>query len=198
MRNAALAGMLICGLAGTGAAASQIPAGTRFLVELRDKLEGHKVKKGKKFEAKTLEALQAPDGRSIPAGIRLKGRVSYAENNRMVLRFEEIETPGGKQPLVAMVSQVVGERRVAADPSKEGEIRAESNRGRDAAIGALVVGGIGAAVGATQGGGKGGAIGGAAGAATGAALGAAAGGRELVLDKGARLELTLQRPLTFR
>ena len=198
MRQAVIAGILSWGLALPAAVQSEVPAGTRLMVELRDRLEGHKVKKGKKFEARTLEALKTSDGRYIPAGVRLKGRVGYAENNRMVLRFEEIETPRGKQPVVATVTQVVGERHIAADPNKEGEIRADSSRGRDAAIGALVVGGIGAAVGATQGGGKGGAIGGAAGAATGAALGAAAGGRELVLDKGARLELMLQRPLTFR
>lgn len=179
------------------AAQSEVPAGVRFLVELRDRLEAHNVKQGKKFEAKTLEAVKAADGRMIPAGAKLKGRVAYSEHNRMVLRFEEIQTPRGKRPLVALVTGVVGERHVQVDAGREGEIRAESSRGRDAAIGALVVGGIGAAVGASQGGGRASAIGGASGAAAGAALGAAAGGRDLVLERGARIELQLERPLTF-
>ncbi len=197
MRIWMLAGMAMWGLAGKAAAPSEAPAGTRFLVELRDKLEAHKAKNGKKFDARTLEALKAADGRVIPAGAKLKGRVAYSENNRMVLRFEEIQTPGGKEPLVALVTGVVGERHVRVDDGREGEIRADSSRGRDAALGALVVGGIGAAAGATRGGAKAGAIGGASGAAAGAALGAAGGGRELVLQKGARIELQLQRPLTF-
>jgi len=189
MRTWRLAGLAIWGLAGTAAVPSEAPAGTRFLVELRDKLEAHKSKSGKKFDARTLEALRAADGRLIPAGAKLKGRVAYSENNRMVLRFEEIQTPGGKEPIVALVTGVAGERHVRVDAGREGEIRADSSRGRDAALGALVVGGIGAAVGASRGG--------ASGAAAGAALGAAAGGRELVLQKGARIELRLERPLTF-
>jgi hypothetical protein len=108
---------------------SEVPVGRRFVVELRSKLEAHKLKQGKEFEARTVEALRASDGRM---------------------------TPRGKQPLVAMATGVLGERQVEVDPGREGEIRADSNRGRNAAIGALVVGGMGAAVGASRSGGKGG------------------------------------------
>jgi len=193
-----LAGITAWGLAGSAMAQSEVPAGTRFLVELRNKLESHKTKRGKKFDGKTLEALKASDGRVIPAGAKMKGRVAYSENNRMVLRFEEIQTPRGKEPVVALVTGAVGERHVRVDAGREGEVRANSSRGRDAAIGAVAAGAAGAAIGASQGGGRGAAIGGASGAAVGAALGAAVGGRELVLEKGARLELQLERPLTFR
>jgi hypothetical protein len=177
-------------------AQSQVPVGSRFLVELRTKLEAKKVKRGKKFEARTLEAIQAADGRLIPAGRKLKGQVSYVEGNRMVLRFEEIDTGRGRRPIIATVTQVVGERNLRTDSGREGEIRAGSNRGRNAAIGAAIVGGAGAAIGATQGG-REAAIGGASGAAAGAAIGAAHGGANLVLDKGTRLELHLDRPLSL-
>ena len=192
------AAIVALSLGSTAAAQSEVPAGTRFVVELRNKLEARKVKRGKKFEARTVEALKARDGRVIPARAKLKGRVSHVEGNRMVLRFEEIQTPRGKEPVVATVVGVVGERHVRVEAGREGEIRGDSNRGRDAAIGALVLGGIGAAVGAQQGGAKGGAIGGGTGAAAGAAIGAAAGGRDLVLQGGTRLDLQLDRPLTFR
>jgi hypothetical protein len=173
----------------------EIPAGTHFLVELRDKLEAKKVKRGKKFEARTLEALEVGDGTFIPAGAKLKGRVSYVEGNKMVLRFERIETRWGKFPIVASVISVWGERDVKDEVNEEGEIKAAGGRGKGATIGAIVGAGIGAGVGATQKGRKGAAIGAGGGALAGGLIGAAAGGKSLVLQKGARLELELDRPL---
>ena len=175
----------------------EIPAGTHFLVELRDKLEARKVKRGKKFEARTLEALEASDGTVIPAGAKLKGRVSYVEGNKMVLRFERIETRRGKYPIVASVVSVWGERDVKDEVNDEGEIKAAGGRGKSAAIGAIVGAGIGAGVGASQKGRKGAAIGAGGGALAGGLIGAAAGGKSLVLQKGARLELELDRPLVL-
>jgi hypothetical protein len=175
----------------------EIPAGTRFMVELRDKLEGKKAKPGKKFSAITLEALETPDGTVIAAGTKLKGRVSYAEGNKMVLRFERIETRYGEFPIVASVVSVLGERDVKDTVGPEGEIKAEGGRGKSAAIGAIIGGGIGAAVGGSQRGAKGAAVGAGTGAAAGGLIGAAAGGRSLVLQKGARLEVELERPLSL-
>jgi len=177
-------------------AQSEVPAGTRFLVELRGKLEAKKLGPGKKFEARTVEPLRTMDGRDIPSGAKLKGRVARAEHNKLMLRFEQIETQRGKQPIVARVVAVTGEKDVKT--TEEGEIQASGHRGRDAAIGAAIVGGIGAAVGAREGGRKGAAVGAGAGAATGGLVGAAAGGKDLVLQDGDRLELELERPLTFR
>lgn len=176
---------------------SEIPAGTRFLVELRDKLDARKVRPGKKFDVRTLEALQATDGNLIPSWSKIHGRVSHVEHNKMVLRLEKIDTGHGKVPIVATVTGVVGEKDVKRKVGEEGEIKASGHRGRDAAIGAVVLGGIGAAVGGSQAGAKGAAIGGGAGAATGALIGAAAGGKDLVLHEGTRMELSLDRPLVF-
>ncbi len=174
---------------------SEVPAGTRFLVELRDTLKAEKVKRGKKFEARTLEALPTADGRIIPAGAKLKGKVSYADDNELMLRFEEIQFDGQKQPIVASVLGVVGEKGVKSKVGKEGEIEGKGSRGKSAAIGAAVGGGIGTAVGVTKGSSKDTAIAAGSGAALGALIGAAAGGRDLVLDKGTRIELQLDRPL---
>ena len=180
------------------AAQSEIPAGTRFTVELRDKLEAKRIKVGKKFDARTLEALQATDGSVIEAGARLKGRVSYVENNKVVLRFEQIDTRRGWVPIVAAVTNVLNERDVKDKVGSEGEIQAQGKRGRNAAIGAVLGARVGAAIGATRGGGQGAAIGAGAGAAGGALIGAASGGRDLVLYEGTRIELMLDRPLVFR
>lgn len=176
--------------------AQEIPAGTYFLVELRDNLDAKKVKRGKEFDARTLEALEATDGSIIPSGTKLKGRVTYVKDNELMLEFFRIETRRGKLPLVATPVRVLGERDVKDETGDEGEITS-GGRGKSAAIGAAVGAGIGAAVGATQAGGRGAAIGAAAGAGGGALIGAAAGGRDLYLRKGARIELRVDRPLYF-
>jgi hypothetical protein len=166
------------------------------VVELKNKLEAKKIRPGKKFEARTVEALHAP-GDEIPAGATLKGRVSHVNDNSVILRFERIQTKHGNSPIVASVVRVLGERDVSREVGSEGEIRAQGGRGRGAAIGATVLGGIGAATGAVTAGGKGAAVGAGTGAGAGAAIGALAGGRDLVLPEETRLEIRLDRPLSF-
>jgi hypothetical protein len=177
---------------------SEVPAGTRFMVELRDKLEAKNVKKGKKFEVRTLEALTANDGSQIPAGAKIKGRVTSVSNHEMVLRFEEIDTKNGKSPIIASVAGVTGEKDVKAKVGKEGEISSSGGRGKSAAIGSAVGAAIGAGVGAARGGAANTAIGAGIGAGAGAGVGAAAGGRDLELTKGTRLDVVLDRPLSFK
>lgn len=176
---------------------AEVPAGTRFMVELRDKLDAHKVKAGKKFEARTVEAIQLNDGSIIDADAKVKGRVSYAERNKMVLRFERIETGREKLPIVATVKEVVGERDVQARTDDEGEISSSRRHHHGGVYGAAIGAGTGAVVGATHGGGVGAAIGTGVGAVTGGLIGAKITGHHLVLNKGTRLELELDRPLVF-
>ena len=168
------------------------------MVELRDNLKAERVKEGKKFDARTLEPLRLHDGTLVEAGAKLQGRVVHVRDNEMILRFETLQTRRGKLPMMATVTRVLDEPGVQERTGSEGQIRAEGRRGRNAGIGAAIGGGIGAVIGATRGGGSGAAIGAGTGAAAGAALGAASGGRTLELQKGARLELMLDRPLYAR
>lgn len=178
---------------------SEVPAGTRFVVELEKKLDANKVKRGKRFEARTLEALQTADGRVIPAGSELDGRVGEVSKREMQLRFEEIHTPWGRTPLVARVVAVPDEKGVKATTDDEGDIQASGGgHKKHAVVGGLVGAGIGAAVGgATQGGASGVGKGAAIGGATGGLIGATKGGHRLVLERGARLEVELDRPLVL-
>lgn len=105
-----------------------------------------------------------------------------------MLRFEEIQLNGRKQPIVASVLGVVGEKGVNSNTGKEGEIQAKGCRGKSAAVGAAVDGGFGTAVGAAS-------KNGVKDTAIRAGSGAATGGRDLVLDKGTRIQLRLDRPL---
>jgi hypothetical protein len=176
----------------------EVPAGTRFLVELRTKLDAKKVKPGKKFSARTLEAVHTTDGSFLPPGATLKGRVAHAEKRGLLLRFESIKAGRKSVPIIATVVGVLGEKRVKSKTDREGEIEAKGGRGENAAIGAAIGAGAGAAVGAaTAGGAKGTAIGAGIGAGAGALIGASSGGSSLVLHKGTRLELELDRPLAF-
>jgi hypothetical protein len=176
---------------------ADVPAGTRFLVELRTKLDAQKVKVGKSSKP-------APRSRPPPTGLtsrpdQAEGRVTHVEKSRLLLRFETIDTGRDKTPIVATVVGVHGEKNVKKKASDEGEIRAEGgHRGRNTAIGAGVGAGTGAAVGAVTGGGKEAAIGAGIGAGAGALVGALTGGsKPLVLQKNTRLELELDRPLAF-
>jgi hypothetical protein len=193
----ALAAPLLLPLGLSTAPAAEVPAGTHFLVELRDKLDAKKIKVGKKFKAETLEALQASDGNIVPAGAKLKGHVSFVEYNKMMLRFERIESKSGKLPIVATVSRVLEEKGISGKVGEEGEIRTQHSRARGAIAGAAIGAGVGAAVGASQGGKKGAGIGAAIGAGSGGVVGAIIGSGDLVLQKGTRLELQLERPLLF-
>jgi hypothetical protein len=165
---------------------------------LRDNLDARRVRPGKKFEARTLEALYGSDGSWIEAGVRLRGRVASVDDNRILLRFEQLDTRRGWVPIVATVTGVVGERDVKRRANDEGEIRSSNRRGRNAAIGSAVGAGVGAVIGASRGGGHGAAIGAIVGGGTGAVVGAASGGRDLELRQGTRIEVQLDRPVLFR
>ncbi len=184
----------------SGSAMGAVPNTTRFLVRLEDSLSTKKHKAGKKFSAKTLEPLEARDGRIIPAGAEIRGHVSRVEpaaltgRARLWLSFDEIKTKGGKLPIVAEVTSVPGEHSVRAGESKEGEIEARTSHGQQEIQAAAIGAGIGAVVGGTTKGGKGAAVGAAIGALGGFLI-ASGMGQELELQKGTKLELELERPL---
>ena len=181
----------------TGSADNYIPDGTRFMIQLNDKLDTAKVKPGKKFQARLAEDLTAPNGTVIPAGKKVKGHVSEVDTGlhaRMLLSFDEIETNHGWRPLIATVTGVPGEHAVKEETGPEGEIQ---KRGADKTR-ALEGAAVGAAVGATAGAITAGPHGAIIGAVAGGALGGGAGiltNRNLTLNKGTELEVRLDRPL---
>lgn len=178
-------------------APNAIPEGTRFMTVLDDKLDTKKIKEGKTFKLKLAEDITAPNGQVIPRGKKIKGHVSSIDRGlrgRVLLSFDQIETKHGWVPLLATVSGVPGERGVDQNIGSEGEIQRRATDKRRAAESAAVGAAVGAAAGAAAGGGKGAAIG----AAAGGLLGGGAGiltDRDMVLQKGTQIELTLDRQL---
>ena len=186
--------------AGSTVSGSTLPNGTRFLIRLEDELSTGKHQAGKKFKAKTIDPLATADGSVVEPGAEVRGHVSRVEpagvtgHARMWLTFDEIHSRAGKLYLVADVVDVPGEHHVRADELHEGEISTKTGKGRREVEAAAAGAVIGAAAGAKVRGAKGAAIGAAAGGAAGFLV-ASGMGQELVLQKGTKLELELERPL---
>jgi len=184
-------------------AAYMVPAGTRFLVALEDKLCTKEDKAGKRFRARTLEPLTAADGSVLPPGAEVQGHVDKVEpaekigRARLWLTFDDIQTRAGQKPLVAQLIDAPGVHSIRVVYDHEGEIVvASSQRKREEeaiAAGAFA----GAAPGVVARNPKEAAIGAGIGAVT-AFMIASGLGQELTVEKDTKLELALARPLALR
>jgi len=184
------------------ASSNQVQQGTRFLITLDTDLGTKESKHGDAFTGHTLEPLVAADGTGLAPGAEVRGHVDKVEaagktgRARMWLAFDEIKTPDGWMPIVAMVDDVPGRASVRVNYNREGEIEASSTK-RDAAMQAAAAGAlVGAAPGMMDKNEKEAAMGAAA-AAAAAYMVAAGLGQEVTLEKSTKLEIMLERPLNF-
>lgn len=191
------------GPSGSSASPNEVATGTRFLVRLEDPVSTNQAKAGERFHARTIEPIASADGTVLPAGAQISGHVDKVQpahktgRARLWLTFDDIRTPNGWLPLVAMVDDVPGVHSVRVDYNREGEIEANTSK-RQEEMEAVAAGAfVGAASGIAAGKGKDAAIGAATGAAT-AFMVVSGLGQELTLDKGTKLELILERSLYFR
>jgi len=186
----------------SSAPANEVQQGTRFLIGLDNPVGTKDSKAGDAFTGHTLEPLVAADGTGLPAGTEVRGHVDKVEaagktgRAKMWLAFDDIKTPDGWMPLVAMVDDVPGLHSVRVNYNREGEIEASTTKRQDAVQAAAA----GALVGATPGimdkNEKEAAMGAAA-AAAAAYMVAAGLGQEVTLGRSTKLELMLERPLNF-
>ena len=176
--------------------------GTRFLVGLDTELGTKDSKHGDQFTVHTLEPLVAADGTGLPAGAEIRGHVDKVEaagktgRAKMWLTFDDIKTPDGWMPLVAMVDDVPGVHSVRVNFNREGEIEASTTKRQEAIQAAAA----GALVGASPGimdKNKQEAAMGAAAAAAAAYMVASGLGQEVTLEKRTKMELILERALNF-
>jgi len=160
-----------------------VPEGTTFLVRLEDKLDTAELHRGQHFKVKLDEDLLSANGNMIPRGKKIKGHVSSVEHgrhSRLLLSFDEIETRHGWIALIATVIGVPGDHGIKA-PNSEGEIERKGPGAKQTVEDASAD----AAAGGTGAGG---------GAGAGAMAGVLAS-RDLRLEKGATLEVRLDRAL---
>jgi hypothetical protein len=115
---------------GKRAPAHAIADGTTFLIRLAEKLDVSQIQPGKRFKAKLEEDMRAPDESVILHGSRIRGHVSAVGNGfhpRLLLSFDEIETPHGWTPLIATITAIPGEHGLTT--GDEGQIEREGQSG---------------------------------------------------------------------
>jgi len=178
--------------------ANAVPQSTVLLIQLSDRLDTHAAKAGDHFQARLVEALTCANGQTIDAGKKIKGHISAVEpglRRRLLLSFDEIETPHGWVPLIATVTGVPGEHGLS-QIGEEGEIGRKGMSKEQIAEAVVVGAGEGAEQGARSGGKRGAATGAGSGAADGA-MSAFESAHDLVLAKGTALEIRLDRNLSI-
>jgi len=169
------------------------------MIQLSDRLDTHSVRTGDRFHARLAEPVSTADGRTLAEGRKIKGHISAVEpglRTRLLLSFDEIETPHGWVPLMATVTGVPGEHGLQPT-GEEGEIGRKGMTKEQIAEAVVVGAGEGAMHGAHNGGKRGAASGAGNGAANGA-FNAYESGHDLILDKGTALEIRLDRNLQLR
>ena len=177
-----------------------VASGTRFLAALDNTLSTKDANKGDPFEATTLEPLTATDGSLLPAGTQIRGHVDKVEpahktgHARLWLTFDDVKTPGGWMPVVAIVDDVPGVHSIRVGSQAEGVIEAQADKRKDAEAAAAAGAFVGAATGVASRNAKDAAMGAAIGAVT-AFMTVSGLGQEVTLDKTTKLELTLERDL---
>jgi hypothetical protein len=190
------------GVSTSAAAASEVVPSTRFLIRLQDTLSTKDSKAGERFTARTLEPLASADGTTLTPGAEIRGHVDKIEaahktgRARMWLTFDDIKTPDGWIPLVAMVTDVPGVHSIRVDYNREGEIEASSSKRQEALEAAAAGAFVGAAPGVASHNEKDAALG-AATAAAAAYMVTSGLGQELTLEKDIKLEVMLERSLYF-
>jgi len=174
--------------------------GTRVLVRLEDELNTGECKSNFKFKVRTMEPMEAGSGFYLPSGAEIRAHVSRVEpanitgRAKLWLVFDEIKTRFGVLPLVADVVDVPGDHSVKTGPGAEGAIEGKKSTQQAAGEAAAEGAAMGAVKGVKDKNAKE-AMTKAAESALAAYLMESGRGHEIVLPKGAKLELELERAL---
>ncbi len=180
-----------------------IPDGTRIQARLETTLSSKTNRQGDRFTAKVIESVIVGGKEVIPAGTILEGRLAQLKQagrvkgrSEMHLSYERLIFPNGvSETIVASPAELDDTEKEEID-RKEGTIKGESSRKRDAAE---IAGGAaaGAGIGAIAGGAKGTAIGAGAGGLIGLVDSMRRKGKEIEIPAGTRIIVRLDRPLTI-
>ena len=187
---------------GHAPAPNEVAPGTRFLIRLDNELGSKDSKAGRPFTAHTIEPLASADGTTLPAGAEVRGHVDKVEaagktgRARMWLTFDDIRTPDGWMPLIAMVDDLPGIHSIRVDYDREGEIEVNSSKRQQAVQAAAAGALVGAAAGVASHDEKDAAMGAAVAAAT-AYMVTSGIGQELTLERNTKIEIILERSLYF-
>lgn len=177
---------------------AEIPKGTHIPIQLLTKISTKTVKEGDGVYGMTIVPITLNNEIVVPVGSNVQGKITQVNQPGRVkgkaglaLSFQTIILPSGTT--IPVFASLAGSSD-AKTKGNEGKLEGDSSKGADAAtVGKVALGGAGI----------GGIFGGRTGAKTGVTGGAGAGlaavllgrGKDLVLDRGATLEIVLDRPL---
>jgi hypothetical protein len=119
---------------GSAPAPNEVAPGTRFLIRLDNELGSKDSKAGRPFTAHTIEPLASANGTTLPAGAEIRGHIDKVEaagktgRARLWLTFDDIRTPDGWMPLIAVVDDLPGVHSIRVDYDREGEIEVISSK----------------------------------------------------------------------
>lgn len=179
-----------------------LPSGTKVLLVLKNSVSSRNAKKGDGVYLESSFPI-THDGRVvIPAGTFVQGVIDEVKRpgrvkgrGEILMHFTTLIYPNGytiSLPSSGVESADSVESQEVAD--KEGTVRAQGTKGRDAAtIGTATAGGVG--IGAVAGGLRGAGIGAGIGAAIGLGSVLLTRGEEVRLYQGTTIEMVLNRPL---
>jgi hypothetical protein len=179
-----------------------VPEGTRVALQLNDHLSTKENHEGDAFTAVVMAPVYQGDRVVIPKGSSVMGSISrisrpgrFKGKPVMNLLFQYISIPGhGQLPIVAVLEGLNSEGNPGVRP--EGTVEGEGSVGRD--IGKVLTPGlVGAGVGGLARGGRGAGIGAGVGVAVGLATVFATRGKDLELQRGSTLNISLERPLSI-
>ncbi|HWX53321.1 MAG TPA: hypothetical protein VN176_01890 [Verrucomicrobiae bacterium] len=180
-----------------------IPAGTKVLLYLKSPISTKHARVGDGVYCQTNFPVTQENLVVIPAGTYVKGRITEVKRAgrvkgraEVLFNFDTMIFPGGYTvELPGSLEDIPGATNQSVS-DKEGTVKADSQKGKDAATVAKTAGG-GAAIGAVAGQSiKGAGIGGGIGAAVGIAEVLLTRGQDVHIEQGTALEMVLQRPLT--
>ena len=176
-----------------------VPQGTKILAELETTLNSRTSRQHDRFSATVTESIFVEGIEVIPIGTSLMGKVVRVKKAgrikrraEMNLEYESLLFPNGvTKSIVAVQSDLDGKEQVG---NKEGTIRGESSRKRDA----IGIGGrsaSGAALGGITRGRKGAAIGALTGGLVGLLGSMTRKGEPIEIPAGTRMVIRLEQPL---
>lgn len=185
-------------------AALTVPAGTQIPLKLEQGISTKSAKVGDAVYARTVFPITVNDRIAIPAGTYVQGRISQIKRPGRVkgraeflMHFNAIVFRSGYTVMLpGAVENLPGSEKQTV-PDKEGTIRQDGTKGKDAGTVAKTAG-EGAVVGAVVDRGvKGAGIGGGAGAAVGLASVLLTRGPDVTLPSGTSVQIVLERPLSL-
>jgi hypothetical protein len=179
-----------------------VPEGTVIGLQLNNRLSTKTNSEGDSFTAVVTTPIFLDERIAIPKGSTVTGSISrilrpgrFKGKAVLNLLFQSIDIPGhGQIPIAVTLVHVDSEGNESVH--SEGGIEGKGSGKGDAAK-VIVPGVAGAGVGTLAGGGKGAGIGAGVGIAIGLASVFTSRGKDIELNKGATLDISLDRPLTF-